>query len=38
MVRKVYTSVEEMKQQDLQLGTNLPFGENTAVLASPVQV
>lgn len=32
MVRKVYTSKEEFETQNLQLKTNLPYSENTAVL------
>ena len=38
MVRKVYTTAEEFKLQNTQLGTNLPYSENVAILSESVQV
>lgn len=38
MNRKVYMTVADFKEQDLQLGTNLPFAGNTAVLSAPLQI
>ena len=38
MIRKVYANQEEFHKQNAELGTKLPFAEDTAVLASPLQV
>ena len=38
MIRKVYTNCEEFHQQNEALGTNLPFAEDTSLLASSLQV
>ena len=38
MTRKVYTSPEEFRKQNEELGTGLPFSEDTAVLAAPLTV
>ena len=38
MTRKVYTSAEEFRKQNEELGTGLPFSEDTAVLAAPLTV
>ena len=38
MVRKVYTTAEEFQLQNTQLGTNLPYSDNVAILAQPLQV
>ncbi len=38
MNRKVYLSTEEFQLQNQQLGTNLPFAVDTAVLADSLQV
>lgn len=38
MNRKVYMTVAEFKEQDQQLGTNLPFAQDTAVLTTPLEV
>ena len=38
MVRKVYTTAEEFQLQNAQLNTNLPYSDNMAVLAQPLQV
>ena len=38
MIRKVYANQEEFHKQNAELGTKLPFADDTAVLASPLQV
>ena len=38
MIRKVYTSVEEFQTQNTQLGTGLPFLQDTAILRTPLTV
>ena len=38
MIRKVYTNCEEFHQQNRELGTNLPFAEDTALLSSEVKL
>lgn len=38
MNRKVYMNVEEFKLQDQQLGTNLPFTQDTGILTTPMTV
>ena len=38
MNRKVYMNVEEFKMQDQQLGTNLPFAQDTGILTTPLTV
>ncbi len=38
MVRKVYSSFEEFKNQNTALATNLPFSEDTAVLKSSFKI
>ena len=38
MVRKVYMTAEDFHQQNAQLGMQLPYSENTAALAQPLQV
>ncbi len=38
MVRKVYTTTEDFKNQNDALGTNLPFSAHTAVMNTPLQV
>lgn len=38
MIRKVYTSIEEFQTQNAQLGTQLPFSQDTAVLSTSLAV
>lgn len=38
MTRKVYTDPQEFHRQNEELGTGLPFSEDTAVLAEPLTV
>ena len=38
MTRKVYSSYEDFKIQNEELGTNLPFSDSTEVLAQPFSV
>lgn len=38
MNRKVYTSAEDFKEQNAQLGLNLPFSEDTSVLGESISV
>ncbi len=38
MIQKVYTSLEEFLNQNNELGTALPFSEDTAVLGTPLTV
>ena len=38
MNRKVYLRAEDFAAQDRELGTNLPFAEDTSILAKPLQV
>lgn len=38
MVRKVYTSLEEFSNQNIELGTALPLAEDTGVLKTPLSV
>lgn len=38
MVRKVYTTAAEFKLQNAEFNTNLPYSENVAILAQPLQI
>lgn len=38
MVRKVYTSLEEFSNQNIELGTALPLAQDTGVLKTPLSV
>jgi len=38
MIRKVYTNPEDFKQQNAQLGLNLPYAEDVSVLRQPLQL
>lgn len=37
-MQKVYTTFDEFKEQNTQLGTGLPFAEDTAVLSTPLEI
>lgn len=38
MVSKVYTNIEDLRSQELELGLNLPFAESTECLNAPLQL
>ena len=38
MLRNVYTDPQNFKEQDVSLGTSLPYSDNMAVLAAPVTI
>jgi len=38
MVSKVYTNIEDLRSQELELGINLPFAESTECLNAPLQL
>ncbi len=38
MIRKVYTSLEEFSNQNKELGTALPFSQDTGVLKTPLSI
>ena len=38
MIRRVYTTFDDFKSENLSLGTHLPFSDDVSVLASPLQI
>ena len=38
MIRKVYTSLNDFILQNRELGTELPYSDNTGILAKPLDV